>query len=65
MSPIIQNERGVFLLAAVILLLIITVFLLSMTAAYESKYQTYDSLEIFYSGAAIEKIKVFHPQNMR
>lgn len=65
MSPIIQNEKGVFLPAAVILLFVVTVFLLSITAAYESKYQTYDSLEMFYRGAAIEKIELFNRQNMR
>lgn len=65
MLRIVHNERGVFLPAVVILLLVVTVFLLSITAAYESKYQMYDSLEVFYTGAAIEKLESFHRQNMR
>jgi hypothetical protein len=65
MSHLVQNERGVFFPAVVILLLVVTVFILSITAAYQSKYQTYDALEMFYAGIAIEKIEVFHRQNMR
>ncbi|WP_419958946.1 hypothetical protein [Psychrobacillus sp. BM2] len=65
MLHFVQNERGVFLPAVVILLLIVTVFLLSITAAYQAKYQTYDALEMFYTGAAIEKMEVLHRQIMR
>lgn len=64
MSYLLQNERGVFFPAVVILLLVVTIFLLSITAAYQSKYQTYDALEKFYTKAAIEKIEAFHRQNM-
>lgn len=65
MLHLVQNERGVLFPAAVILLLVVTVFLLLITAAYQSKYQLYDSLEMFYTGAAIEKIEIFHRQNLR
>lgn len=65
MLHFVQNERGVFLPAVVILLLVVTVLLLSITAAYQSKYQTYDALEMFYTDATIEKIEVFLRQNMR
>ena len=65
MSHLVQNERGVFFPAVVVLLLVVTIFLLSITAAYESKYQTYDALEMFYTGAVMEEIEEFHRQNMR
>ena len=65
MLHFVQNERGVFLPAVVVLLLVVTVLLLSITAAYQSKYQTYDALELFYADATIEKIEVFLRQNMR
>lgn len=63
MSHMLGNERGVFFPAVVILLMVVTIFLLSITAAYQSKYQTYTALEMFYIGAAIEKIELFHRQN--
>ena len=65
MSHLVINERGVFFPAVVILLLVVTTFLLSITAAYQTKYHTYDALEMFYKGAAIEKIEAFHRQNMQ
>jgi len=60
-----RNERGIFFPAVVVLLMVVTIFLLSITAAYQSKYQTYTALETFYTGAAIEKIELFHRQNSR
>ena len=45
MSHMLGNERGVFFPAVVILLMVVTIFLLSITAAYQSKYQTYTALE--------------------
>ena len=63
MLHLVQNERGVFLPAVVILLLVVTIFLLSITAAYQSKYQTYDALEMFYTSATIKNIEAFHQQN--
>lgn len=65
MLHFVQNDRGVFLPAVVILLLIVTVFLLSITTAYLSKYQTYDALDMFYTEATIKKIEVFYRQNMQ
>ena len=63
MSHLLRNERGVFFPAVVVLLMVVTIFLLSITAAYQSKYQTYNALEMFYKGAAIEEIELFHRQN--
>lgn len=65
MLHLVQNERGVFFPAVVILLLVVTVFLLIITAAYQSKYQTYDALEKFYTNATVERLEIFHRQNMR
>ena len=65
MSPIVRNERGVFFPAVVVLLLVVSIFLLSITAAYESKYQTYDALELYYERTVIEEIELCHRQNMR
>ena len=65
MSHLVHNERGVFFPAVVILLLVVTIFLLSITAAYQSKYHTYDALEMFYIGAAIEKIELYDRQKLQ
>lgn len=65
MSPIIRNERGVFFPAVVVLLIVVSIFLLTITAAYESKYQTYDALELYYERTVIEEMELFHRQNMR
>lgn len=65
MLRIVQNERGVFLPAVVILLMVVVVFLISITAAYHSKYQTFDALEMFYTGAAIEIIEQYDQQKSR
>ncbi|MFJ8066717.1 hypothetical protein ACIQYS_19180 [Psychrobacillus sp. NPDC096426] len=60
MSHIIRNEKGVLLPAAMLLLLIVCLSLFATTAAYQSKYRTYDSLEISNINATINKIDNFN-----
>lgn len=45
MLHFLQNEKGVLLPATILLLLIVCFSLFTITAAFQSKYQTYDSLE--------------------
>ncbi|WP_342598381.1 hypothetical protein MHB48_12485 [Psychrobacillus sp. FSL H8-0483] len=59
MLRIVQNEKGILLPAAVILLLIVCFSLFSTTAAYLSKYRTYDSLEMSNINATIIKMDKF------
>ena len=59
MLRIVQNEKGVLLLAAILLLLILSFSLFSTIAAYQSKYRTYDSLEIGNINATIIKMDKF------
>ncbi|MEK4486455.1 hypothetical protein MHH81_12815 [Psychrobacillus sp. FSL H8-0484] len=59
MLRIVQNEKGILLPAAVILLLIVCFSLFSTTAAYQSKYRTYDSLEMSNINATIIKMDKF------
>ena len=47
MLHLMRNERGVLLPAVIILLFVVCLSIFATTAAYVSKYQTYDSLEIF------------------
>ncbi|WP_391201826.1 hypothetical protein [Psychrobacillus sp. L4] len=57
MLHFIQNEKGVLLPAAILLLLIVCFSLFAITAAYQSKYRTYDSLELNNINATIKRIE--------
>lgn len=57
MLHFVRNEKGVMLPAAVLLLLIVCFSLFATTAAYQSKYRTYDSLEISNINATIKRIE--------
>ncbi len=59
MSRIARNEKGIFLPAAVLLLLLVTVSMIYMTSAYQAKFRTYDSLELSNINATINKIENF------
>lgn len=51
---IIQNERGVTLLATIILLFFISLFLLSITLWHDSLYRNFNALETYYEQQAID-----------
>ncbi|TQR19559.1 hypothetical protein [Psychrobacillus vulpis] len=57
MLHFIQNDRGVILPAAILLLFLVCFSLFAITAAFQSKYRTYDSLEISNINATIQKIE--------
>ncbi|MFJ7971432.1 hypothetical protein [Psychrobacillus sp. NPDC096389] len=59
MLHFVRNEKGVLLPAAMLLLLIVCLSLFATTAAYQSKYRTYDSLEKSNINATIIKIDNF------
>ncbi|MFF2754340.1 hypothetical protein ACFVR1_11425 [Psychrobacillus sp. NPDC058041] len=59
MLHFIQNEKGVLLPAAILLLIIVCFSLFAITAAYQSKYRTYDSLELNNINATIIRIENF------
>ena len=44
----IQNERGVMLVAAIILLFFVSTFLFTLVSWHDSIQRSYDSLETFY-----------------
>lgn len=60
MSHFVQNEKGVLLPVAMLLLLIVCFSLVATTAAYQSKYRTYDSLELSNINATINKMNNFN-----
>lgn len=51
---IIQNERGVTLLATIILLFFVSLFLLSITLWHDSQYRNFNALETYYEQQAID-----------
>ena len=53
------NEKGMLLPASVLLLLLVTASIFSITLAYQTKYRTYDSLELTNINATIIKIENF------
>lgn len=59
MLHFLQNEKGILLPIALILLFIVCFSLFSVIAAYQSKYRTYDSLEFDNINATINKIEIF------
>lgn len=59
MLHFIQNEKGVLLPAAILLLLIVCFSIFSIVSAYQSKYRTYDSLELININATINNIEIF------
>ncbi|SER80916.1 hypothetical protein [Psychrobacillus sp. OK032] len=59
MLRFVQNEKGVLFPAAMLLLLVVCLSLFTTTAAYQSKYRTYDSLELSNINATINKIDNF------
>ena len=54
-----NNEKGMLLPATILLLLLVTASIISMTSAYQTKYRTYDSLELTNINATIIKIENF------
>lgn len=60
MLRIIQSERGVLLPASILLLLFVSLTIISITTAYQSKYRTYDSLELSNINATIKRIEIFN-----
>lgn len=60
MLRFVRNEKGVLLPAAMLLLLIVCLSLFATTAAYQSKYRTYDSLEKSNINATIKRIEKFN-----
>ncbi|WP_144511071.1 hypothetical protein [Bacillus sp. FJAT-22090] len=60
MLHFVQNEKGVLLPAAMLLLLIVCFSLFATTAAYQSKYRTYDSLELSNISATMKKMNSFN-----
>ncbi|MEI4771411.1 hypothetical protein WAX74_17430 [Psychrobacillus sp. FJAT-51614] len=60
MLRLIQNEKGVLLPASILLLLFVSLSILSVSAAYQSKYRTYDSLELNNINATIKRIEIFN-----
>ncbi|MBD7943893.1 MULTISPECIES: hypothetical protein [Psychrobacillus] len=59
MLRILLDQKGALLLASTILLSIVCFSVLTITAAYQSKYRTYDSLEIRHISDTINKISNF------
>lgn len=59
MLRILLDQKGALLLASTILLSIVCFSVLTITAAYQSKYRTYDSLEILHISDTINKISNF------
>ena len=59
MLRILLDQKGALLLASTILLSIVCFSVLTITAAYQSKYRTYDSLEIRHISDTIIKISNF------
>jgi hypothetical protein len=51
------DEKGALLPAAVILLIVISMILMSFLVYFDSKYRTYDSLESHYLRATINEIR--------
>ena len=62
MSRILNEQKGALLLASTILLSIVCFSLLTITAAYQSKYRTYDLLEIRHISDTINKMSIFIDQ---
>lgn len=54
MLGFIRNEKGILFPAAILLLLIVSFSLFSISAAYQSKYRTYHSLEMSYTNSVIK-----------
>jgi hypothetical protein len=54
-----NNEKGMLLPATIFLLLLVTASIISITSAYQTKYRTYDSLELTNINATIIKIENF------
>ena len=54
-----NNEKGMLLPATILLLLLVTASIISMSSAYQTKYRTYDSLELTNINATIIKIENF------
>ncbi len=52
-----NNEKGMLLPATILLLLLVTASIISMSSAYQTKYRTYDSLELTNINATIIKIE--------
>ncbi|MFB5087866.1 hypothetical protein PGC35_11690 [Psychrobacillus sp. PGGUH221] len=46
--------------ASILLLLFVSLTILSITTAYQSKYRTYDSLELSNINATIKRIEIFN-----
>lgn len=59
MLRILNEQKGALLLASTILLSIVCFSILTITAAYQSKYRTYDLLEIRHISDTINKMNVF------
>lgn len=51
---IIRNERGVTLVATIILLFFISLFLFSMLMWHDSLYRNFNALETYYENRAID-----------
>ncbi|TQR18606.1 hypothetical protein [Psychrobacillus soli] len=62
MLHFVRNEKGVLLPAAILLLFIVCLSLFATTMAYQSKYRTYDSLEMSNINATIKRIEKFNLQ---
>lgn len=60
MLHFIQNEKGVLLPATILLLFIVCFSLFAITTAYQTKYRTYDSLELNNINATIKRIENFN-----
>ncbi|WP_339250527.1 hypothetical protein NSQ43_12100 [Sporosarcina sp. FSL W8-0480] len=44
----IQNEEGIILIAALILLFIVSLFLFTLVSWHSNLYRTFDSIETYY-----------------
>ncbi|CAM3123000.1 hypothetical protein FITA111629_04920 [Filibacter tadaridae] len=53
----IRNERGVVLVAAIVLLFFISLFLFSIVSWHDSLYRTYDSLGTYYENETVKTMK--------
>jgi hypothetical protein len=54
---LIQNEEGAVLVAAIILLFLVSTFLFSIVLWHDSIYRNYDSLEVYYEKETINIMK--------
>lgn len=59
----IRNERGVMLVATIILLFFVSLFLLSIVMWHDSLYRNFNSLEVYYENQAVNHMNRIMKEN--